>query len=94
MKGAVLVEGKKVRKWGNSLGLRIPKTVTDFLNLAVDDEVTFTITDPHTFSVEIQRPEDELYIPCYEMSDLLSEDDNPNTPEYDWGPDVGKERII
>jgi len=73
-------------RWGNSLGVRIPKDSTAALGLA--DGVR----------VELQAEADRIVItlarPRYRLEDLLA----GMTPEamhdaFDWGPDVGREVV-
>lgn len=46
----------KVARWGNSLALRIPKSVASALELKEGDEVTVTVGGPH--EIGLHRPQD------------------------------------
>ena len=75
-----------ISRWGNSLGLRIPKDMATALGLADGARV------------ELQAEADRIVIsiarPHYRLEDLLA----GMTPEamhdaFDWGADVGREQI-
>lgn len=74
-----------VRKWGNSLALRIPATLSDALGLKEDD------------SVEMREEGGRLVIEKKNarhptLDELLAGVTPENIhPETDWGPSVGKE---
>jgi len=75
----------KITKWGNSLGVRLPKTITDQKQL-VDGS-----------SVQIVTEDDQIVIRAVDskvsLTDLLSQvrDDNLHT-ETKWGKPVGNEQ--
>ncbi len=73
-------------RWGNSLGVRIPKAIARQVGLAVGD------------SVDLEARGDQIIIsvrkPRYRLEDLLV----GVTPQamrdaFDWGPDVGREIV-
>jgi antitoxin MazE len=73
-------------RWGNSLGLRIPKEIATELGLAEGARVDIQADGDHIV-ISIPRPR-------YRLEDLLA----GMTPEamhdaYDWGPDVGREIV-
>lgn len=76
----------QVAKWGNSLGVRLPKELAARLGLSEGSRV------------EMQAESDRIVIsvarPLYTLEELLV----GMTPEamrdaFDWGEDVGRERI-
>jgi antitoxin MazE len=76
----------QVSRWGNSLGVRIPKDIADRAGLRAGARV------------EINAEDDRIVIaparPRYRLEDLLK----GMTPEamreaFDWGPDVGREAV-
>ena len=76
----------KVKKWGNSLAIRVPQRVAEDLGLSDDTEV------------EIKSNGKTMIITATSKHRLTLEDmlegvtpDNVH-PETDWGPDVGRER--
>lgn len=75
-----------ISRWGNSLGLRIPKDIAGRVGLSEGDRV------------EIEAKGDQIIVslprPRYRLEDLLV----GMTPEamhaaFDWGPDVGREIV-
>ncbi|HTW69484.1 MAG TPA: AbrB/MazE/SpoVT family DNA-binding domain-containing protein [Acetobacteraceae bacterium] len=75
-----------ISRWGNSLGLRIPKDLAGQLGLSEGDRVDVEASGD---TIVISRPR-----PRYRLQDLLV----GMTPEamheaFDWGPDVGREAI-
>jgi antitoxin MazE len=81
----------KIAKWGNSLGLRLPKAAVDAAGLKPGAEVDLVIEGRDL------RVRSLLPIKHYRLEDLLAEMDRlgpENAPEtVDWGPDVGAEII-
>ena len=76
----------RVSRWGNSLGLRIPKELAERFGFREGIEV------------DVRAGRDGLVIsagrPRFRLEDLLVD----VTPEathaaFDWGPDVGRERV-
>jgi len=76
----------QVARWGNSLGVRIPKHIAERAGLREGDRV------------EIEAETDRIVItrarPRYQLADLLK----GMTPEamreaFDWGPDEGREIV-
>jgi antitoxin MazE len=81
----------KIAKWGNSLALRLPKSVVEGANLKPGVEVDVTVEGR---DVRVRQP---LPIKHYKLEDLVAEMKRlgpENQPELvDWGPDVGSEII-
>ena len=76
----------QVSRWGNSLGVRIPKDIADRAGLRAGARV------------DIETQDDRIVIaparPRYRLEELLQ----GMTPEamrqaFDWGPDLGREAI-
>ena len=75
----------RIIKWGNSLGLRIPKSFADEIGLGENAFVQLMLKKGTLVVV----PEVELK---YSLKDLLAEVDENNTPvEWETGPAEGKE---
>jgi antitoxin MazE len=75
-----------VTRWGNSLGLRIPKDVADRAGLRAGCRVEIEAEDGRVVITPAR--------PRYKLADLLDD----MTPEamheaFDWGPDVGREIV-
>jgi antitoxin MazE len=73
-------------RWGNSLGIRIPKDIAERVGLSAGDSVDVEAKDGHIVI--------SLRWPRYRLADLLV----GMTPgamheAFDWGPDVGREII-
>lgn len=76
----------QLARWGNSLGIRIPKDIAAQVGLRDGARV------------EIQAEGDRIVIttdrPRYDLADLLK-DVTPDAMRdaFDWGPDLGQERV-
>ena len=78
----------KVRKWGNSLALRIPKTLAREVRVREGMEINVTSNGGDL----ILSPRRRRRRPKYTLQELLSKVTPQNIhPEIDWGPPVGKE---
>jgi len=81
----------KLAKWGNSLGLRLPKAAVEATGLRPGAEVDVIVEGR---DLRVKQP---LPIKHYRLEDLLAEMDRlgpENEPDLvDWGPDVGSEII-
>lgn len=76
----------RIARWGNSLGVRIPKTIAGRLGLAEGARV------------EIEAEGERVVItrgrPHYRLDQLLKGMSRKAMREaFDWGPDVGRESI-
>ena len=75
----------QVAKWGNSLGLRIPKAVAESARLREGDPVELTVTKDRKLVVRPARRRYNLY-------ELVSRITAKNRhTETEWGSPVGKE---
>ena len=76
---------QRVKKWGNSLSLRIPESIAEELHLRPDSEVEMSVRESRLVIEPVARP-------VYDLDELLSWVD-PQTlhGETDWGPPVWKE---
>jgi antitoxin MazE len=75
----------QVTRWGNSLGVRIPKDIAGRIGLAEGSRVEIETTKDDRIVISIARPR-------YRLEELL----RGMTPEamreaFDWGPDIGRE---
>jgi antitoxin MazE len=76
----------QISRWGNSLGLRIPKSFAERIGVEEGSRV------------EVEMDDDRIIIsparPRYALKDLLVGMDPETMGEaFDWGPDVGREII-
>ncbi|MEZ4512748.1 MAG: AbrB/MazE/SpoVT family DNA-binding domain-containing protein [Chloroflexota bacterium] len=75
----------QIKKWGNSLALRIPKTYVDQMAFYPDSPVAITIIDGKLIIEPLQEPE-------LTLDELLAQITADNVHrEIDTGPDVGNE---
>ena len=77
----------QVTRWGNSLGVRIPKDIAGRVGLAEGARVEVEATEDDRIVISLARPR-------YVLDELL----RGMTPEamreaFDWGPDVGRENV-
>ena len=80
----------KVAKWGNSLGLRLPKAAVEAAGLTAGSEVEVTVQGRE---LRVQRPDRkssrQLLEEMVAEMKRLGPDAEPETVE--WGPDRGSE---
>ena len=76
--------GVILKKWGNSVGVRLPKPMLDQIGLKEGSEVEIAIEGGRL----IIRPRRET------LAELLAQCRPENRPEpVDWGPPVGRELL-
>ena len=75
----------RISKWGNSLAVRIPRSLLTELGLSDGDTVEFAVEDGRLMIAPISR--------SYELEELVDgiTPENQHT-ETDWGPPQGAER--
>ena len=76
----------QVSKWGNSLGVRVPKTIAARVGLTEGARVDID-ADGQTIVISVNRP-------VFDLDELLE----GMTPEamhdaFDWGEDLGREVV-
>ncbi len=75
----------KVQKWGNSLGLRIPKSFAEQAGVEAGSEVDLSVEDGELIVRPIRQPK-------YELKDLLRSITAKNVhKEVETGDPVGRE---
>lgn len=80
-----------ISKWGNSIGVRIPRKIAESLALKTGDDVECAVKDGGLFLKKEQstaRMFEEFYGKPY---DQITENDIGPGEELDWGEDVGGE---
>ena len=80
-----------ISKWGNSIGLRIPATVTESLGLKAGDQVMCELKDGGLFLNKEQSTAqmfEEFYGKPFAE---ITENDLDSIGEIDWGEDIGGE---
>ena len=74
-----------IRKWGNSLAIRLPQSVLSQLNLSVDGEVAINIEGQQIIVSPVNKPE-------YTLEELLAKCPPESMHgEVDFGKPTGKE---
>jgi antitoxin MazE len=74
----------KIQKWGNSLGVRIPKSLAQDAELRDGTSVDLRMENGRLVIVPAAKK--------YTLEELVSQITPENRhPETDWGPPVGKE---
>lgn len=74
-------EIKTVRKWGNGLGILLPKSMIDNYDLKIGDDLNF-IFENDKFVVENNK--EVLNIPEFSLEDLMKEYELYDREVYDW----------
>ncbi len=78
--------GTVLDRWGNSLGVRVPKAIAESAGLREGDRVEISFED----AAVVIRPAK----PHYRLDELLAGITPDNLhPAMDWGPGVGAERF-
>lgn len=73
-----------VQKWGNSLGVRVPKALADQLGLHDGSEIEMVLRGGEIVISPVRRR--------FELADLLAGCTAENRPEpVEWGPPMGRE---
>lgn len=71
-----IVVGKRVSKWGNGLGVLLPKQVVEKMELKAGDKL---VLEMENGVITLKKESDVLIIPRYRLEDLLKGyEDYPN----------------
>jgi len=77
----------KVQKWGNSQGLRFPKTILEEARVNVGDEVRVSVRGRKIIIEPVEKVRGK-----YDLKELVSRmPKNYRVEEVEWGAPVGKE---
>ena len=74
-----IVVGKRVSKWGNGLGILLPKQVVEKMELKAGDKL---VLEMENGVVTLKKESDVLVIPRYRLEDLLKEYEGYQNEEY------------
>jgi antitoxin MazE len=74
----------KLQKWGNGLGLRVPKALAQSAGLREGGEVELTVQNGRLVVTPVEED-----LSLEEMLDQVTEENRHGL--IDWGPAVGKE---
>lgn len=80
-----------ISKWGNSLGIRLPKAAVDKLKLSEGDKIEYSVSGAKMILTKARTTKslfEEYYNKPY---DKIS--DFGDAKEIEWGDDIGKEAI-
>jgi antitoxin MazE len=81
----------KVSKWGNSIGVRFPKTVAEAMRLRDGDLVDISVNNG---KATLEKRSTLLAPTLVEMISEMDQMGWANEPKtVDWGRDVGSERV-
>lgn len=71
-----IIVGKRVSKWGNGLGVLLPKQVIEKMELKAGDKL---VLEMENGVITLKKESDVLIIPRYRLEDLLKGyEDYPN----------------
>ena len=77
----------RVQRWGNSQGLRFPKTVLTEAQIDVGDEVQISVEDGRIIVEPVRKIRGK-----YTIEELVAQlPEEPQTEEADWGEQTGNE---
>ena len=74
-----IVVGKRVSKWGNGLGVLLPKEVIEKMELKAGDKLVLEMEDD---VITLKKESDVLVIPRYKLEDLLKGYEGYQNEEY------------
>lgn len=74
-----IVVGKRVSKWGNGLGVLLPKEVIEKMELKAGDKL---VLEMENGVVTLKKESDALIIPRFKLEDLLKGYENYQNEEY------------
>ena len=74
-----IVVGKRVSKWGNGLGILLPKQVVKKMELKAGDKLVLEMEDG---VVTLKKESDVLVIPRYKLEDLLKDYEGYQNEKY------------
>lgn len=74
-----IVVGKRVSKWGNGLGILLPKQVVEKMELKAGDKL---VLEMENGVVTLKKESDVLIIPRFKLEDLLKGYEGYQNEEY------------
>lgn len=82
----------KLQKWGNSDGIRIPSSFLKALNLKTNDKV-FLIQKEDKIIISKPKKQHKTFEERIKLFENLPNKEKSGVESYDWGRDLGKEKI-
>lgn len=81
-----------LQRWGNSQGVRLPKSIVESLGMSVGAPVIVEISGDHSQITITPATESRPVRGRHRIEDLIAESDpNAFATEHDWGKPHGKE---
>lgn len=74
-----IVVGKRVSKWGNGLGVLLPKEVVEKMELEAGDKL---VLEMENGIITLKKESDVLIIPRFKLEDLLKGYEGYQNEEY------------
>ena len=74
-----IVVGKRVSKWGNGLGILLPKQIVEKMGLKDGDKIVIEMEND---VITLKKESDVLVIPRYKLEDLLKGYEGYQNEEY------------
>mgnify|MGYP000985037026 FL=1 len=74
-----IVVGKRVSKWGNGLGILLPKQVVEKMELKAGDKL---VLEMENGIITLKKESDALNIPRFRLEDLLKGYEGYQNEEY------------
>ena len=92
------IEKRHVRKWGNGLGILLPRAIVKELGIEAGDELEFDVDNGQIIIFNPQKDKDRLRIPRYKLEDLLAgydgtQEQDEFAKEWDNIKPVGREIV-
>ncbi len=91
LRGDIMIKSvnTKIRRWGNSQGIMLSKKLLSSIGIAdpQDQEITIEVNGDQLILKKRDQSQSRL---MQNYGYLINE---PNSGEFDWGPDVGNEII-
>ena len=82
----------KLQKWGNSDGIRIPRSILKSLNLKTNDKVDL-IQEKDRIIISKPKKKHKTLEERFAIFEKLPKEDKGIIEDYDWGEDLGKEKF-
>ncbi len=81
-----------LQRWGNSQGIRLPKSIVESLGVSVGSPVTVEMSEDRSQIIIRPTMESRPIRGRYRIEDLIEQSSSKAFDgEYDWGSAVGKE---
>ena len=82
----------RLQKWGNSDGIRIPSNILKSLDLKTNDKVDL-IQDKDKIIITKQKKKHKTLEERIALFESLPTEEKGSIENYDWGNDIGKEKL-